>query len=204
VVRRGALPVAVFTPASPEVVACVLAACGPAVVASDEGWMRARVEHGIPERGVDFDDTNYPQEAALERDAVSFEKGCYLGQEAVFMLEKRGHVKRRLVQLQVDGAVAAGAPIFTEEGAESGRVTSAVERSTKNLALGYVKYKHARSGTALSVGGPRTRQEPRDGHGALGDQARGVTATAAPRAHVGHAATVRGRSRARRTPGAMR
>jgi folate-binding protein YgfZ len=103
VVRRGALPVAVFTPASPEVVACVLAACGPAVVASDEGWMRARVEHGIPERGVDFDDTNYPQEAALERDAVSFEKGCYLGQEAVFMLEKRGHVKRRLVQLQVDG-----------------------------------------------------------------------------------------------------
>ena len=160
VVRRGALPVAVFTPASPEVVACVLAACAPAAVASDEGWSRARIEHGIPERGVDFDDTNYPQEAALERDAVSFEKGCYLGQEAVFMLEKRGHVKRRLVQLQVDGAVAAGAPIFTEEGAESGRVTSAVERSTKNLALGYVKYKHARSGTALSVGGPEHDKSP--------------------------------------------
>ena len=160
VVRRGALPVAVFTPASPEVVACVLAACAPAAVASDEGWSRARIEHGIPERGVDFDDTNYPQEAALERDAVSFEKGCYLGQEAVFMLEKRGHVKRRLVQLRVDGPVAAGAPILTEEGAESGRVTSASERSTKNLALGYVKYKHARSGTALSVGGPGHDKSP--------------------------------------------
>jgi folate-binding protein YgfZ len=46
----------------------------------------------VPRFGVDFDDTTYPQEASLEKTAVSFDKGCYLGQEVVCMLEMRGHV----------------------------------------------------------------------------------------------------------------
>jgi len=128
----------------------------PAAIATEGAWDRARVEHGVTAFGVDFDDTNYPQEASLERDAVSFEKGCYLGQEAVFMLEKRGHVKKRIVQLHVDGAVETGDPITLPDGAEVGRVTSrAVRPAGGNLALGFVKYKQARADTELRVGASR-------------------------------------------------
>ncbi len=56
----------------------------------------------MPRFGVDFDDQTLPQEASLERLAVSFNKGCYLGQETVFMLEKRGHAKKRLMRLAID------------------------------------------------------------------------------------------------------
>lgn len=153
-IRRNDLTAAVFTVGAEdaaEVTQSVITACPPARPASDEGWSRVRVEHGIPEHGVDFDDTNYPQEAALERDAVSFAKGCYLGQEAVFMLEKRGHVKKRLVQLLVEGPVSAGDPIATPEGIEVGKVTSAITRPWRNVALGTVKYKQAKADTALKI-----------------------------------------------------
>ncbi len=152
---RSGVPLAIActpTDRHADVVAAIEAACAPSRVASDAGWYRVRVEHGIAEHGTDFDRDNYPQEPALEKDGVSFNKGCYLGQEAVFMLEKRGHVKKRLVQLMVDGPVATGDVITDAAGAEIGKVTSAVTRSIgSNLALGYVKYKHAVEGGELSA-----------------------------------------------------
>lgn len=126
--------------------------CAPACSASKAGWLRARVEFGIPEMGVDFTPDNYPQEAALERDAVSFQKGCYLGQEAVFMLEKRGHVKKRLVQLTSDSELSVGEAIVDDEGHVTGAVTSVASRAIGSVALGYVKYKHARRDVELRVG----------------------------------------------------
>ncbi len=127
------------------------------VEASDDAWRRARVALGVPEWGVDFDGSNYPQEAALEGDAVAFDKGCYLGQEAVFMLEKRGHPSKRLVQLEIDGPAAPGDAVATDEPAAVGVITSAVSTPGGSLALGYVKYKHARTGERLVVGGHRAR-----------------------------------------------
>lgn len=124
--------------------------------ATDEDWHAFRVERGIPWFGEDFDEQSYPQEAALERVAVSFQKGCYLGQEAVFMLQVRGHVKKRLVQLSVDaGAVVAkGSPISQGDGAAIGAVTSATAGPEgRTLALGHVKYKFAKPGEALVVAG---------------------------------------------------
>jgi hypothetical protein len=155
-VPRGGLPVAVIAaPAAVKqaVIDAVLGAASPSAIATAAAWDRVRVEHGITAFGIDFDDTNYPQEASLERDAVSFEKGCYLGQEAVFMLEKRGHVKKRIVQLHVEGAVERGDTITLPDGAEVGHITSrALRRAGGNLALGFVKYKHARADTELRVG----------------------------------------------------
>jgi folate-binding protein YgfZ len=127
------------------------------VEASDDAWRRARVALGVPEWGVDFDGSNYPQEAALEGDAVAFDKGCYLGQEAVFMLEKRGRPSKRLVQLEIDGPAAPGDAIATDEPAAVGVITSAVSTPGGALALGYVKYKHARAGERLVVGGHAAR-----------------------------------------------
>lgn len=128
----------------------------------DAAWERARVELGIGAHGVDFDESAYPQEAALESDAVSFSKGCYLGQEAVFMMQERGHPPRRLVQLEVDGAPLpdAGAPLTTGDGVAVGAISSRIADGDRVLALGTVKWKHARPGTELSVDGRRAVVTP--------------------------------------------
>ena len=161
---RGGLPAAVVAAPAAEnarVMEAIAAAAAPSRIASSVGWERVRVEHGIPAFGTDFDDSNYPQEASLERDAVSFSKGCYLGQETVFMLEKRGHVKKRIVQLVVEGQVRVGDPISLPEGAQVGHVTSAsVQAPHRSLALGWVKYKQAQAETELRVGSSRAVVTP--------------------------------------------
>ncbi len=62
----------------------------------------ARIEAGVPRLGVDIDERTIPQEAMLERDAVSFTKGCFLGQELVCRIDTRGHVNRLLRRVEVD------------------------------------------------------------------------------------------------------
>jgi tRNA-modifying protein YgfZ len=149
---RGGLATAIVCAADAQaaaVMSAIEAACAPVRLASPAGWQRVRVEHGIAEYGVDFDRDNYPQEPALEKDGVSFQKGCYLGQEAVFMLEKRGHVKKRLVQLVIDGPIVVGDTIATKDGTEIGKITSAIATPSGSLALGYVKYKHATADNEL-------------------------------------------------------
>ncbi len=65
-----------------------------------------RVEAGIPRQGFELDDTTIPQEAYLERDAVSFTKGCFLGQELVCRIDTRGHVNRLLRGVVIEGTAA--------------------------------------------------------------------------------------------------
>lgn len=155
VTRRGGLEVLVFAEAAGGGARdAILEKIEPSKLASLPGWDRFRVEKGIAEPGPDYVlDESYPQEAALERDEVSFEKGCYLGQEAVFMLEKRGHVQKRLVQLELETPVAAGVELLDGEGKSVGRVTTVAA----SLALGVVKYKHAREGRELDAGGVKAR-----------------------------------------------
>ncbi len=99
----------------------------------------ARVRAGRPAFGVDFGPTTYPQEAGLEG-AVSFQKGCYLGQEVVCMLENRGQLSRRLARLATDAPVPVGAKVLDASGAELGTVTSSVAvPEGGGLALAYVK-----------------------------------------------------------------
>lgn len=127
--------------------------------ASEEGWEAIRIAWGVPRMGVDFDDQTLPQEAALERLAVSFSKGCYLGQETVFMLEKRGHARRRLSRLAIEGSepVAIGAEISADSAVGSITSVTANPEGEGLLALGYVKHKLAVAGTALTVSGRAAR-----------------------------------------------
>jgi tRNA-modifying protein YgfZ len=105
----------------------VQAACAEYLL-SEHDWTRLRLERGLPEFGVDFDAQARPHEAALERRAVSWTKGCYLGQEVVCMQDMRGKVKRSLRVLQVaapaDAALGAQAVIVNASGATVGNVTS--------------------------------------------------------------------------------
>ena len=117
----------------------------------------ARVREGRPAFGVDFGPTTYPQEAGLES-AISFQKGCYLGQEVVCMLENRGQLSRILTKLATDQRVAIGAKVTGADGAELGAVTSAVATPDGGgLALAYVKRAALGEGLALTLGGVPAR-----------------------------------------------
>ena len=97
-------------------------------IGDDAGWEALRLEQAVPRFGKDFDGTTYPQEAILERRAVSFDKGCYLGQEVVCMLELRGRVKRKLAPLVLakdgDTAPEKGSAVFDAAGNKLGEITS--------------------------------------------------------------------------------
>lgn len=84
-----------------------------------------RVERGRPRYGVDLDDTVIPQEAGLNERAVSFTKGCYVGQETVARLHYRGKPNRHLRGLRLTGPVDRGAEIRFGDRVV-GRVGSAV------------------------------------------------------------------------------
>jgi tRNA-modifying protein YgfZ len=126
------------------------------IVTDDATWETIRIERGVPRFGVEVDTTLYPQEAALEKLAVSFDKGCYLGQEVVYMLENRGHVKRKLVPLDIDGdtPLGKGDPITTPDGAVVGDVKSSVLGPTdgKPVAIAMLKWAQSKPGTELRVG----------------------------------------------------
>jgi len=114
-----------------------------------------RIEAGIPVYGVDVDESNMMLETGLA-DAVSFQKGCYTGQEAVAMATYRGHVSKRFSGLTVssDQVPVHGDKIaWPETGKEIGYVTSGLSSITlgKTIALGYVKYGFFDPGTALEV-----------------------------------------------------
>ncbi len=127
---------------------------GDGEVGDRDGWEALRLERGVPAFGVDFDDKTYPQEASLEKRAVSFEKGCYLGQEVVCMLELRGHVKRKLVPFVADARVERGAAVTDDAGVEIGKVSSAADSPTigKPIGLAMIKLAFATTGAKLHVG----------------------------------------------------
>lgn len=85
-----------------------------------------RIEAGIPALGVDVDESTIPQEAFLEQDAVSFTKGCFIGQELVCRIDTRGHVNRFLRRLRLaDAEVPPRGSEVVAGGKVVGVVTSA-------------------------------------------------------------------------------
>jgi tRNA-modifying protein YgfZ len=74
-----------------------------------------RVEHGRPRYGIDLDETVIPQEAGLNERAVSFTKGCYVGQETVARLHYRGKPNRHLRGLRLSGPAGPGEPLRVGE-----------------------------------------------------------------------------------------
>ena len=108
---------------------------------SDELEAR-RIGAGVPKLGVDVDDSTIPQEAGLEVDAVSFTKGCFIGQELVCRIDSRGHVNRFLRRLSLLGSTVPphGAEVARDEKVV-GTVTSATAVSGEDrvVALAMVR-----------------------------------------------------------------
>ena len=113
-----------------------------------------RVEAGIARFGLDMDDTNVVPETNLD-DAVSYTKGCYVGQEIIVRIKHRGHPAKKLTGLrfETDQQIEPGAVIRSKENQEIGRVTSAViSPRLGSIGLGYIRYEHVAAGTAVVVG----------------------------------------------------
>jgi folate-binding protein YgfZ len=113
-----------------------------------------RIEAGIPRYGIDMDETTIVTETNLD-DAVSFTKGCYLGQEIIVRIKHRGHVAKKITGLTFPDRIEIenGAKIVSDDDKEIGRVTSSTFSPTLNqtIALGYVKYDYREAGTGVQV-----------------------------------------------------
>lgn len=112
----------------------------------------ARVEAGTPVYGRDISDRNLPQELSRDKQAISFTKGCYLGQETVARIDALGHVNRYLVGVKFRGdAVPQSGAELTSDDKPAGEVTSAVwsPRLDAPLALAYVRREFSQPGTHL-------------------------------------------------------
>ena len=135
-------------------VAALLARHGARPVGGDV-LETGRIEAGLPRWGAELDEGVLPNEAWLERTAISYTKGCYLGQETVARLKTYGHVNRHLVALLLPAGSGAGPGDPVRSGGETvGAVTSAAESPLhgRRVALGFVKREHDEPGTRVSVG----------------------------------------------------
>jgi folate-binding protein YgfZ len=133
-----------------EGVRAALLAAG-AVAAGEAAAEVRRIEAGRPRYGVDVDDTTIPQEAGLNDRAVSFTKGCYVGQETVARLFYKGRPNRLLRGLRLSAPVASGTPLHLGE-REAGRVGSvAVSPAHGPIALALVR-REAGPGAVLRAG----------------------------------------------------
>lgn len=123
------------------------------------GWAAleiARIEAGLPRFGQDMDNTNLPPEAGLDSRAVSYSKGCYIGQEVIARIRTYGQVAKSLRGLRLPDDLpelpGKGAKLFLGE-KEVGFITSAASSPTLpgNIALGYVRREAVATGTELLV-----------------------------------------------------
>ncbi len=115
------------------------------------GWNAleiARIEAAIPRFGQDMDETILPPEAGLESHAISYSKGCYIGQEVIARIRTYGQVAKALRSLRLPTDLtnppAKGDKLLVD-GKEVGTITSAVP----GFALGYVRKEHFATGTQL-------------------------------------------------------
>jgi folate-binding protein YgfZ len=114
-----------------------------------------RIEAGVPRYGAEIDDKTLPQETG-RLNALSYTKGCYLGQEIVERIRARGHVNRKLVGLLFEGqqAVSPGAAL-SDEGQTVGSITSAAYSYglRRTIALAMIRRESAEPGMFLSAAG---------------------------------------------------
>jgi folate-binding protein YgfZ len=131
---------------------------GGAVSVSAEAEQCLRIERGRPRYGVDLDDSVIPQEAGLNTRAVSFTKGCYVGQETVARLYYKGKPNRHLRGLRLSAPAATGDRLSLGERSVGEVGSAAVSPRLGPIALALVR-REAEPGSTVSVGAHGTSAE---------------------------------------------
>jgi tRNA-modifying protein YgfZ len=124
-----------------------------AVAVSEDAAEIARVESGRPRFGAEMDERTIPAEAGIDERAVSFTKGCYIGQETVARLHYKGKPNRHLRGLRLDAPTSAGDAIeLADGGRELGRIgTACLSPAHGPIALAIVR-REAGPGDRVKVG----------------------------------------------------
>ena len=134
---------------------------GGAVAAPVELFEALRIEAGFPKHGVDLTEDNLAQEANRTQLAISFTKGCYLGQEPIARIDALGHVNRSLCGVVTDepAEFPAGTEVFATRDASTpaGTLTSAAvwPLTQRGIGLGLLRREIARDGVECWVGPTR-------------------------------------------------
>lgn len=118
--------------------------------ASAEDLEALRVLGGRPRWGKELDRSRLPMEAGLTRAAISFTKGCYVGQEIVMRATARGHLQKGLVLLSLPQGAASGTKL-SSSGNDVGLVTSVADVPEGRVGLGYVRRAYWQVGESLST-----------------------------------------------------
>ncbi len=127
-----------------------------AVEISGELYEVLRIEQGIPLYAVDMDETTIVPELGIEN-LISYNKGCYIGQEIIARIYFRGHIAKQLTGLIFENEAAPVNPddeIKSTEGKNAGRITSVTfsPKLEKTIALAFVRYDYLAEDTALKIG----------------------------------------------------
>lgn len=138
-----------------EALTQVLTAAG-ATIGSADTFEALRIAAGFPHYGIDLTEENIAQEAARNDQAISFTKGCYLGQEPIARLDALGHTNKELRVLQLaDGPIPeSGVAVTNQSGDDVGRITSAAahEEDKPPVAMAMLKTSATPAGTELTIG----------------------------------------------------
>lgn len=123
---------------------------------SDELYEVLRIENGVPLYGKDIDETTIVPEIGIDG-LISYNKGCYIGQEIIARIYFRGHVAKELRGLIFDSETAEINPqdeLKTADGKNAGKITSVTfsPKLGRKIALGFVRYDHLAEDTELKVG----------------------------------------------------
>ena len=141
---------ALFEAEALETVRGALEAAG-AVSVSEAAAEIVRVEHGRPRYGIDLDESTIPQEAGLNERAVSFTKGCYVGQETVARLYYKGKPNRHLRGLRLSEPSEPGAALALGERSVGSLGSSVLSPRLGPIGLALVR-REAEPGATVSVG----------------------------------------------------
>ena len=138
-----------------------------AAVLNDQEVARRRIAAGIPAIPIDVGLADLPNEAGLEADAISYVKGCYLGQEVMARLKSIGQVRRRLWRVHGDGMPPPSLPVPVFAGArQAGELRSAMsDGHDRWIGLAMVSLMHVAPGSVLALApdgpdGVRLNAEP--------------------------------------------
>ena len=122
-----------------------------AVPLGERVWQEIRIEQGRPIPGNELTKDYNPLEAALWQ-AISFDKGCYIGQETIARLQTYQGVKQQLWGLRLEAPAEPGT-LITQTGSKVGVLTSCVQTPAGVMGLGYIRTKAGGKGLTVSVGG---------------------------------------------------
>lgn len=122
------------------------------------GWELLRIQAAWPWYGIDLDERNLPQELDRNDLAISFNKGCYLGQETIARLEALGQVQKKLVRIAIESDLAPQPQsLIQSDGKDVGSICSSAFDASHGrcVALAYVKRSHFKTGQELCVNSAR-------------------------------------------------